>query len=157
MIEKIDAMQRIAGSLQHLENQVCISEYSSDFLSERRHLLLITHQEQQSADNSSLVQYNTDQDSSGWMCYSNTITPDSRQTMGICQTATIKPSEWSPSGSLVDHCRSEIVLPKCQLQMSLTVGYIVVICNLVKFLCMVLVACKVSPATLCTLGYLAIS
>lgn len=156
-LDRLGAIQASASSYEYLSNDACINSYYQDFLSGRRNVIVVTESHSEDAPDSSILEAHFGNDGRSWMCPNEVGIMQNQPIGGTCPDSGPDPNKWAVvdrNGTicLVQYCRSEVTPGRCQLQFSLTVSNIVIICNLVKFLCMAIVACKVNPATLCTLG-----
>ena len=150
-------MQASASSYEYLTNEACIKNYYQDYISGRRNLIIVTDADSGNAPNSSVLEYSWDHGGKSWLCSAANGLMGSLPLNKLCPDTGPDPNDWNvvdKNGTLhqVKYCKSEVIPARCQLQFSLTISNVVVICNLLKFLCMAIVACKVSPATICTLG-----
>ena len=158
-ISHLKYLQKMSDSFKLLGNRECISSYSERFLSGKRDLLLFAdgvYDANLPAQNSSILEmleislaggFLSDGDPTAWLC--------STETDGFvpyCDHRKLDARNWTVQGYNIKYCRSEIVKEQCQLQFSRTIGTTVIICNTVKFCCMIIAAFKLDRATLCTLG-----
>ena len=73
------------------------------------------------------------------------------QTCGP-ETFAHNAQDWNVNGNPIDYCLSQEVDEKCALQFSLPIMLIVIICNLIKTTCMVLMVLKEGSHPLVTVG-----
>ncbi|KAF9061622.1 hypothetical protein BDP27DRAFT_1428743 [Rhodocollybia butyracea] len=147
----------------------CLHAYAVDFLASRRDLVMVVGD--YIPNNSFLIlqnsisgQMSTPFTPYDWICGSTSSIP---AVPGSCSQKwrEINPSNWTmqagpfldtasiATGSLgVQYCLSETTASKCQLQFNLPLLAIVVAFNLVKVICMVIVATKMHDNPLVTLG-----
>ena len=157
------SLQQSVASLEHLDNQKCISEYSQPFLSGRQDLILVTTDTTHDYSTTSngrlldFVQVNQNEDNKmlgsntpEWICSSLpgfTGTVDKQ-----CSASILDANAWRVNGYNIGYCRSELVPQRCQLQFSQPIAICVILCNVIKVSCMVIAAFKLEDETLCTLG-----
>ncbi|KAK4993546.1 hypothetical protein LTR66_005998 [Elasticomyces elasticus] len=86
--------------------------------------------------------------SNGWRCPSRNV--------GHCDVQNKlevpDPTQWAPYGSPVKYCLAEKVEEHCRLQFSFTIAIAVIICNLIKAVCMALTLRAQRKPALVTLG-----
>lgn len=156
-------------SLLKLENKACVEVYTAPIISANSDLVLVSTY---SDSNNSLLYCETSQDSQ--------LVEGSYQRSGLCSLPVLRncdPSgvianghNWSidvsdtdmttystSPGSQVNetsiqYCLSKGVEEHCKLQFSLAIMIVVIICNLIKTICMSIIAWKQDPEPLVTLG-----
>ncbi|KAE9399621.1 hypothetical protein BT96DRAFT_820335 [Gymnopus androsaceus JB14] len=136
----------------------CLQAYAVDFLSDRRNLVVVGN----STNNSGFFifgGFNSDV-SFEWIC-EHEIDGAVEDIPCDSQWRTINASNWqiqTPNGGFkalqisVDYCLSEAIAPRCQLQFNLPLLIIVIFFNIVKVICMVIVATKMKDHPLVTVG-----
>lgn len=154
----LDWLQDNISSLTKLDNAACIKAYGTDYVSSYGDLLLVSSPK--NATNSVLswdsiwppdigsgsVRWNT----YDWICldsggdgYDPPCEPDE---------AIAKAGEWTLGGQPINYCLSRKNEEHCRLQFSLVIMIFVILCNLVKTICMMVIVWKEKAATLVTLG-----
>lgn len=147
---------RTQGSMVLLQNAECMKTYSQSIISSHRNLLLVTNTTQslpsnQSPTNGSMLAY---MDSEDWL--SNFIRTDGNQGEwdsgaficdGIGETvgsSGCNANNWTVSifdtvGDTykIDYCLSEIVSEVCDIQLILPLMAFVILCNLLKLICVI--------------------
>lgn len=143
-------------SLTKVENKACLDAYSSPFISAYSDLILVSNY---SNATNSLVGYDTGQGLS--LLYgerssffvllmagrSSLVLP-----MRFLPILTIGRSTLSTIEVTVDYCLAHRVQEHCKLQFSVTIMIVVIVCNLVKAICMGVIAWKQDQQPLVTLG-----
>ena len=150
-------------SYEDLTPSQCIRLYSTDFVSDRRNLFLITNRTSNATyNNTYLNSWITDGGyfaTDGWTCMDtlhearcNANTLPSRVASG---TPWLVGTVWQdpPMEVLeITGCKSERVGEKCKVHFSLGIMIAVICCNLVKACCMVMAVVRSREPTLVTLG-----
>ena len=156
-------------SMVRLENKACVEIYTAPIISSNSDLILISNYSQ---PNSSLLWYDLYQDSqliidSNLYSKSNSETNCSLPIIRHCDPSGVinNPQDWligdteyeflvdSPyNETRIQYCLSKRVEEHCKLQFSLVVMIVVIICNLMKTICMSTIAWKQDPEPLVTLG-----
>lgn len=127
---------------QNMTNEKCLEAYQTEFISDRSHLLAVsskgTRESRPVLEIISTEAFsNTSQ--SFWACDTS---------MGdFCQNA-----DFQIYGYDIDYCLSKLEDGGCQLQLSVMIMTIVIICNLVKALCMILTVRSCFATPLLNLG-----
>jgi len=138
----------------------CANLYNTDVLSGHRNLFLMTKNTSHATNNNTLLDIrdttNGGPSGSRWMCL------DSEQSSHKCDTNEVASKvasglPWlvTPDGGEeveVRGCKSEITKEKCKVQFSLGIMIAVIVCNLVKACCMIMVVVRSREPTLVTLG-----
>ena len=161
-------IQGDAQQYQPLSNADCINAYSQQVLSGRQNLVLITTPNPVSEMNASNIVHDGSLHFSlpvrtnwaavqtdfvytqfapyRWMCSILKMTPQS------CRPKKIDPTTWTVNGFGIRSCLSEKVQERCQLALNPTIGVIVILCNVVKFICLLLACLELQEETLTTQG-----
>lgn len=167
--DRLRDLQQNTTSWTKLDNEACVKAYSPSIISSRADVVLVSSTP--NSTNSLLSMYADVQaqiiststlDSLGWMCSIPAFPND-----GLCPNfQTVKnPRDWSiwiyadgrlygpaPIATPVQYCLSQPVQDHCKLQFSLAIMIIVILCNLVKAICMGFIVWKRDPEPLVTLG-----
>ncbi len=170
LTELLQDYQNNQTSLVKLENKECVEVYTAPIISTNSDLILVSTY---SDSNKSLLYWDLSQDSQ--------LLIGSYQSSGICSLPVLRncdPSrviangqDWSIDVSdaqgtdgytiavdppvketSIQYCLSKRVEEHCKLQFSLAIMIIVIICNLIKTICMSKIAWKQDPEPLVTLG-----
>lgn len=133
--DAVTQMQRLVGRLERLENKACIQAYGKDIVSDRKNLLAVTS-EPTFRNNTVLASLSSGSrsypyESYWWLCSSGF----SFDTCDVDQLLA-STSSWSLSYYPIKYCLSQQVDERCRLQFSLPILVVVVICNLIKLVCM---------------------
>ncbi|KIX09181.1 uncharacterized protein Z518_00260 [Rhinocladiella mackenziei CBS 650.93] len=161
---KIHADVRIPGVYERLDKVACIKAYATNFVSDRRNLVLVTKNE---TVDTSLI-FDTEYFYTGlyqfqWICTSDpkiddkiTVPRDSLNYALPCETFVSKiiaiADEWQPYGYDVQYCLSERVPEKCSFNGNVPIVAVVVACNAVKIAVMLFVAFRLRDRPLITIG-----
>ena len=149
--------QKNQSSLQRLETLACLEIYSAPIISTNSDLFIVLTSRY---FNNSLVAFQQGIDSEliSNLNYRNLKTDNYCRIPGIdyCIRETTDPHKFSigiPYDSVyIQYCLSERVKECCKLQFSLVIMIVVIICNLIKTICMGTIAWKQDPEPLVTLG-----
>lgn len=149
-------LQENLSSLTKLDNAACINAYGNDYVSSYGDLLLVSSTK--NANNSVLTWDSSSppdissetvvtSDTYDWICYgdldSAPCDPDK---------AAAKADEWVVQRQPIDYCLSRKNEEHCRLQFSVIIMVVVILCNLVKTICMIITVWKERAGTLVTLG-----
>ena len=159
----ISMLEGYNGSTPNYEDLTpsqCIRLYSTDIVSDRRNLFLITNHTSNTRYNNTFLDtwwhiQGGVISTASWTCLyqevplkCNTNKLASRVASGIPWLVQIRASEVAG----ISGCKSEKVAGKCKVQFSLGIMIAVVCCNLVKACCMVMTIVRSREPTLVTLG-----
>ena len=158
----LEDCQNNQASLVKLENKECVDVYSAPIISTYSDLLFVTSNI--SVNNSLLAMagnvdspiiINTTQNAAGLqgsnvfcmflLCGRPGTVPDP-------QNMTFDDFGPYPAAYVVEYCLSKPVEEHCKLQFSLTIMIAVIICNMIKTVCMTIILWKQDPEPLATLG-----
>ena len=134
-------------SFQNMSNSECIRAYGKTYVTDRRDVLVVTSvQINASIGSVRHAQSNDAQPRNNWVC-------DDTQELG-CDIARAvgNASSWTVNKMPVAYCLSMQTPQVCRFEFSLQLLVVVVICNLVKALCMALTVWKQKTPTLVTIG-----
>lgn len=147
-------LQNSSSSLKRLENADCIASFSQPFIS--KYGLLAVVLDQASLQNGSVLnvetfesfQGNPRKNSFNWICMSQDEEPQT------CNTKRQKANapDWIQTGYRVSHCMAMEAPDNCELQFSLHILLIVLICNLIKAACIAIIAWNSEWKPLVTIG-----
>ena len=159
----LKAFQNVS-SWEKLENSACIEAYAQPFVSAHKDVVAIT-----SDLNSSVPIIGDDTETNnneqplyssgiayGWICGVNSryYNPN-----GACETSAIlkSPGDWQLQDNYggihtIQSCMSQPIEEHCQVQFSIVIMAIVIVCNFLKMLCMFLALWRQKSQPLVTLG-----
>lgn len=143
-------------NFETLGKRACIQAYGVQFVSARGDVIIVV-----TGNGTDWVKLDRDFEAHGlgstetntgrlpfdWIC-------NSMQISGSCNinTALANTDSWAIEGASVQYCLSQNVDEKCSLQFSRDIMILVIICNLVKFICMILVVLNSKEPVLITIG-----
>ena len=146
-------------SFVKLESKECVDTYSAPIISTNSDLILIS--DCPDAGNS-LVWYNQDLNSpmlgapsGSLLCDIGLCLPTGNLGINISEHAVRSGNNSISRLALVcsvDYCLSKRVREHCKLQFSLTIMIVVIVCNMMKAVCMAMISWKQGPEPLVTLG-----
>ncbi|KAJ9612192.1 hypothetical protein H2200_003789 [Cladophialophora chaetospira] len=154
-------------SWERLDNKACIKAYATNFLSNRRQLILVANNQTGHANESVLdtERYSFDEFSFAfnWICTSDQslrdkvdLTPIERAGRVPCDSYVNKvvsvADQWSPYDYRVQYCISELVPERCSYSGNVPIVAVVLICNAVKLVVMLFVALRLKDHPLITVG-----
>lgn len=137
-------------SFARLEFKECVETYSAPIISTNSDLMLVSNSSDDSNANNSLVWYHEDAYSplfyygASVFCFLGLCDPTGAVNSSYYNGATTDPG--------FDYCLSKRVGEHCKLQFSLTIMTVVIVCNLIKTVCMAMISWKQDPEPLVTLG-----
>lgn len=170
--------QKNPALLVKLENKACVEVYTAPIISKNSDLLLVSAysnstnavlfgvvgEESQFTIDSNEFNYRVCSISPWGSCDAAVIIPNSQDAIvNISQIAERLPSDDIPlpsddipspndtNESDIQYCLSKSVEEHCKLQFSLAIMIVVIICNLIKTVCMSIIAWKQDPEPLVTL------
>ena len=152
----LTTLQKDAHQYERLEPQDCIRAYGVDFISDRRHVVVVTNvQDPPNALLGTLDwSYNVIQNS--WVCGTNAtddllLHPVSIDDFDCSVQWALATPPMTIAGHTVRYCLSQKVPDICRLQFSLPIMLVVILCNIAKLVCILLTLMK-TDATLITMG-----
>ena len=161
----MQVIQHEALSYQWLDNQQCISKYSDYFLTGRQDLVVVTAAPAPPAPTSggtnnsllyanvvelSMLSTNPSTNPFAWVC--SDVPGYDPDGLKPCNAGMVKAESWGVYGNVVKGCRSKVVVERCQLQFSRTIGIIIILCNVGKVAGTTAALLLLKRDTLCTLG-----
>lgn len=151
--ERLEYLQAHLPSLQNLDKEACLRAYRKDFITDRGDLLVVSS----ASSNTSLLRfwsagyldgpYSDECLPYAWACMSHAPGP-----VNIGHECDVRPEDWKIDGLPVEYCLSKPAKESCELHFSLAIVIAVLACNLIKVLCIGLVAWMPSSTPLLTLG-----
>lgn len=150
-------MQQNSSEYDRLDSETCIREYGVDYLSSRRHALVIVSGQAQNPLLGVLHwTYNKTQNS--WVCGTTQAPSDMLETIPIedfdcsISVALYENEAFLMAGREVQYCLSQKVEDRCRLEFAVPIMIAVLTCNSVKLVCMVLTIVMCREATFVTMG-----
>jgi len=155
-------LQAEASDLQRLSRKDCIQAYSNPIQTNRRNLFAVTAKN--SYEDGSLVIWtqsfptkpdDQDFDPLGWVCaFSDSYTDPEQSEKARCivQDAIHAGNSWTIADNPIDYCLSQVVEDRCEMQFSLVLLMVVILCNIIKGLSMVLALRHLDNRHLITMG-----
>ena len=160
--QRLQELRGLQSSLQRLDNDACLKAYRKDFITDRGDVLVVSSDPGMNRSllgpSTSVPTYDLPLDLSSqavsysWTCrmsdneYSNS---DYRYPQNACP---FPDHNWTIHGFSIDYCLSDRIEQSCRLQFSLVIMIIVILCNIMKTLCMGFTVWKLSSVPLLTLG-----
>jgi hypothetical protein len=159
--DHFELLTKIQGNISTFEKlapEQCIKEYNIDFLSHRRHVVVVTTLNADDHDGNSLLgtldwEYGKVQNS--WVCYATAdddmlLHPSPIESLD-CTLEEALSEPMTVAGEDVQYCLSQRVPDVCRLQFSLPIMIIVIACNTIKLVCILLTLMH-HQTTLITMG-----
>ena len=171
MFPNIRSIQTQAKTWQRLDKVDCINAYCTEFLNTRRNLVAVVV-DNTTAENEAVKQvvpylldgntmdsrYNPYQ----WICdtddgvsrygYTRSEAGDDRHCSSKLPKIKANAERWRVLGRDIQYCLSEQVTGNCNLNFSLAILVVVIICNVSKALVMLFIAFRLSDKPLITVG-----
>lgn len=159
--------QKNQTSIVRLENKECVEIYTAPIISTNSDLVLVSNY---SEPNNSVINLELDISSGNVVpnIILGTVIGQSQGCLEIFNSNCTNPQDWLigvPTtsseeglpphgivGTRIQHCLSQRVEEHCKLQFSLAIMIGVIICNLIKTICMSTIAWRQDPEPLVTLG-----
>ncbi len=150
-------MQQNISTYERLDPTACIKEYGVDYVSSRRHTLVVV-----SGQSSNCLlgildwMYNETQNS--WVCGTTEGPNQTLDTMPIehfdcsISVALYENEAFLMADRTVEYCLSQKVKDECRLQFAVPIMVVVLSCNVVKLLCMAVMIWSCREPTFVTLG-----
>ena len=140
--------------IQNLTNYACIAAYGGSFVTSRTHLFAVSPDPNPPGNNSvlsvlfppTIKRQNTGE---GWVCASSAT-----EWTQDCQISTIEAdsSRWEVWGYPIVYCLSQQVEEICRFEFSMQLLIAVILCNLIKAICMAITIWQQKVPTLVTIG-----
>lgn len=134
LYEYFDEFQRNASSWEKLDNKACIQAYSNAYVSNRRNLVLVSSEKN---DTDSLITYGNAEpgDEGNWWICSET---DDQRGTATCQPSKLldTAANWKVWDHPINYCMSERVEDMCSVEFSMPIMITVVVFNTIKVFAM---------------------
>ncbi|KAG4442025.1 hypothetical protein IFR05_002493 [Cadophora sp. M221] len=153
----VSQMQQNISSYDRLEPEDCIREYGVDYLSSRRHTLVVV-----SGQNTDpllgILDWMYDDTQNSWVCGTTQGANNTLETIPIdnfdcsIHVALYENEAFLMADSEVEYCLSQKVEDQCRLEFAIPIMIAVLACNFVKLFCMVVTIWKCRDPTFVTLG-----
>ena len=132
MYDYYDYIQQSAASWERLEKRECIQAYSNIFVSDRRHVVLVSSARR---ENNSILWYRSSDltlglDSNWWIC--SMVKQDGGFLYCNPRDLLSQADSWTVFGNPIDYCLSERIPDVCEVKFSFGIMVIILIFNLVK-------------------------
>jgi hypothetical protein len=149
-------MQQNVSSYERLDQAACITEYGVDYLSSRRHVLVVVDG-QLSDPLVGILDWTYDTPQNSWVCGTNSGPNMTLETISIdnfdCNIPVALGNDtWLMANQQVNYCLSQPVEDQCRLQFAVPIMVVVLCCNCVKLLAMTITLWKCREPTFVTLG-----
>jgi hypothetical protein len=151
------AMQQNTSIYERLEIDSCIREYGGDYLSARRHALVVVSGEYPDPL-LGILEWTYSEPQNSWVCGTTlgnnmTLEPYSIDDYDCSIAVALgNDTSWVMADQPVEYCLSEAVDDLCRLQFAVPILIVVLCCNFTKLLCMVITLWKFREPTFVTLG-----
>lgn len=155
-LDIVAAMQNNASQYQRLDPEDCIQAYGVDFLSDRRHVLVVTNATDLNDSVLGILDWSYNIIQNSWICGTNVssdliLIPEDINDFDCNIQVALEDLPMTIANEDVQYCLSQQVSDVCRLQFSLPIMLIVITCNVIKLLCIVLTLMK-NDKTLITMG-----
>lgn len=149
-------MQQNASSYEKLDRSACINEYGIDYLSDRRHSLVVVSG-QFSNPLLGILEWTYNAPLNSWVCGTDLESNMTLQTYSIddydCTTRVALGNDtWIIAGQPAQYCLSQKVEDRCRLQFAVPILIVVLCCNFAKLVCMLIMLWNFREPTFVTLG-----
>jgi hypothetical protein len=153
----ITEMQQNISSYERLDQDTCIRQYGVDYLSNRRHVIVVVSG-QSSNPLVAFLDWNYTTSQNSWVCGTTQGPGMNMEPLSIddfdCSVpvALANDTLYMADTWLVEYCLSEPVQDICRLQFAVPIMVVVLCCNFVKLVCMGITIWKCQESTFVTLG-----
>jgi hypothetical protein len=153
----IAGMQQNISKYERLDQPSCIKEYGVDYLSSRRHAIVVVSNSSTSDPLLGILDWTYDQPQNSWVCGTTlgdnmTLIPQSISDFDCSISVALSNDSWYMADQPVEYCLSEVVPDICRLQFAVPIMVVVLCCNFVKLLCMTITVWKCREFSMVTLG-----
>ena len=150
-------IQRNISQYERLDQSACINEYGVDYLSSRRHAVVVVSNSSSSDPVLGILDWTYGQSQNSWVCGTSlgdnmTLLPQPISDFDCSISVALSNDSWYMADQQAEYCLSEPVADLCRLQFAVPIMVVVLSCNLIKLLCMVLTVWKCKEFSMVTLG-----
>ena len=152
-LEGLEVYQKNQTSLERLDVKTCLEVYTAQIISSHSDVLLVSIY---SNSTNSLLEYEPN-NRGGIHGNDDPSDEDGPESINILECSEVNPcylafTKLSDPRNWLEYCLSVPAEEHCKLQFSLTIMIVVIVCNLIKTVCMSTIAWKQDPEPLVTLG-----
>ena len=153
----ISQIQQNVSQYERLDQPACIKEYGVDYLSSRRHAVVVVSNSTTPDPLLGILDWTYDQSKNSWVCGTSlganmTLLPLPIDNFDCSISVALSNDTWYMADQLVEYCLSESVLDRCRLQFAVPIMVVVLSCNFFKLLCMVYTIYRCREFKMVTLG-----
>jgi hypothetical protein len=150
-------IQRNVSQYERLDQSSCVSEYGVDYLSSRRHAVVVVSDSSSPDPILGILDWTYGQSQNSWVCGTSlgdnmTLLPLPISDFDCSISVALSNDSWYMADQLVEYCLSEPVTDLCRLQFAVPIMVVVLSCNLVKLLCMLFTVWRCNEFSMVTLG-----
>jgi hypothetical protein len=152
----VSEMQQNASLYERLDQHSCIREYGVDYLSDRRHSLVVVSG-QSPNPLLGILDWSYGAPKNSWVCGADlglnmTIQTYSLDYYDCTIDVALNNDTWVIGDHTVEYCLSQKVEDRCRLQFAMPILVVVLGCNFAKLICMAVTLWKCREPTFVTLG-----
>ena len=153
----ISGMQQNISQYERLDESSCIKEYGIDYLSSRRHAVVVVSNSTPSDTVLGFLDWTYSQPQNSWVCGTSLGSNMTLATLPISDfdcsiSVALSNDTWYMADQVVEYCLSERVPDVCRLQFAVPIMVVVLCCNFIKLLCMALTMWSCKEFSMVTLG-----
>lgn len=153
----IAEMQQNISQYERLDQASCIKDYGVDYLSSRRHAIVVVTNSSTSDTLLGILDWTYGQPQNSWVCGTTLGDNMTLLTLPISDfdcsiSVALANDTWYMGDQLVEYCLSEPVPDICRLQFAVPIMVVVLSCNFVKLLCMAFTVWRCKEFNMVTLG-----
>lgn len=150
-------IQQNVSHYERLDQPSCIKEYGVDYLSSRRHAVVVVSNSSGSDPLLGILDWTYGQSQNSWVCGASlegnmTLIPLPISDFDCSISVALSNDSWYMANEQVEYCLSEPVPDVCRLQFAVPIMVVVLSCNFFKLLCMTITIWKCSEFSMVTLG-----
>jgi hypothetical protein len=150
-------MQQNISTYERLDISTCIKEYGVDYLSNRRHAVVVVTDPTASDPLLGILDWTYGLPENSWVCGTTvgdnmTLLTQSIDNFDCSISVALANNSWLMANQPVEYCLSEPVPDLCRLQFAVPIMAVVLCCNFIKLVCMTITIWRVRESTLVTLG-----
>ena len=153
----IAEMQKNVSRYERLDQSSCIREYGVDYLSSRRHAVVVVSNSSSPDPLLGILDWTYGQSQNSWVCGASlgdnmTLVPLSLSDFDCSISVALSNNSWYMADQPVEYCLSEPVPDICRLQFAVPIMVVVLSCNFVKLFCMAFTVWTCREFSMVTLG-----